>query len=390
MTGFRIGRIFGINIAIDWSWFFIFLLVTVNLALVFGQAHPTWGSGLNWLVAGLAALLFFISVLLHELAHSLVARAQRLPVRNITLFLFGGVSNIERNPPSPQAEFLITIVGPATSLLLGALLLVVARVNLQRLDLSSADPTLIFAQLDPLTSVLLWLGPVNIALGLFNLIPGFPLDGGRILRSILWALTDNLRRATRWASWIGQLIAWLFILAGVAMIFGLSLPFFGQGFTSGLWLALIGWFLYSAAVQSYRQVVVHDLLEGIPVAKLMRAQPPTVPGNSTVSQLVHEYVMNSDDHAFPVVDQGRLIGLVTLDDIRHTERERWDTTLVHDIMTPTAQLATTTTEEDADKALRTLAQRDVRQLPVLQRDGQLAGLLRRRDIVRWLQLQEAT
>lgn len=390
MTGFRLGRIFGITIAIDWSWFFIFLLVTVNLGLVFSQAHPDWEPGLRWIVAIGAALLFFISVLLHELAHSLVARAQRLPVRNITLFLFGGVSNIERNPPSPQVEFLITIVGPVTSLVLGALLLGLARTNLQRLDLNSTNPALIFAQLDPLTSILLWLGPVNIALGLFNLIPGFPLDGGRILRSILWALTDNLRKATRWASWIGQVIAWLFIIAGVAMIFGLPLPFFGQGFTSGLWLALIGWFLCSAAIQSYRQIVVHDLLEGVPVAQLMRAHPPTVPSNSTVSQLVHDYVMNSDDHAFPVVDQGRLVGLVTLDDIRHIERERWDATLVQEIMTPTARLATTTTEEDADRALRTLAQRDVRQLPVLQRDGQLAGLLCRRDIVRWLQLQEAT
>lgn len=389
-NGFRLGRISGIHIYIDWSWMLIFLLVAWNLSYLFWSMHPDWSTRLRWTVALCAALLFFVSVLLHELAHSLVALQQKVPVRSITLFLFGGVSNIEREPPSPQAEFLITIVGPITSIVLGLLFtwLGTARMNIPNNSLFS--PTEVMSQLDPVSTLLLWLGPINLALGLFNLIPGFPLDGGRILRSILWAITDNLRRATRWATWVGQFVAWLFIVAGIAMVFGLYIPFFGTGLISGLWLAFIGWFLNSAAVQGYRQVVVEDLLEGISVARIMRTQPPTVPAHISLRELVHDHIMGTDDHAFPVVENDHLVGLVTLEDIRKAPREAWDTTQVSEIMTPADQLAVATPEEDAEDALHKLTQRDVRQLPVLRKDGALAGILRRRDIVRWLQLQGAS
>jgi CBS domain-containing protein len=242
------------------------------------------------------------------------------------------------------------------------------------------------AGLDPITTILLWLGPVNILLGLFNLIPGFPLDGGRVLRAILWGATDNFRTATRWAAWVGQAVAWLMILAGIAIIFGVRLPFLGGGFISGLWLAFIGWFLSSAAMQSEQQLVLHDVLEGVPVSRLMRSNVPTVPPTISVAELVHRYVMGTDERAFPVMDGDRLVGLVTLEDIRKVAREAWDTTSANAIMTPAEELTSVTPQTDAAEALDKLQQRDVRQVPVVS-EGHLVGMVRRRDIMRWLQLQ---
>jgi Zn-dependent protease/CBS domain-containing protein len=385
-SGFRIGRLFGINIYVDWSWLLIFFLVTWNLATSFTQVHPTWAPALTWGVAIVAALLFFASVLAHELAHSVVAQMQDIPVRNITLFLFGGVSNIQQEPKSPRAEFLMAIVGPFTSIVLGIVFLLVAGAAGGLPPNAATDPSAALAGLDPITTILLWLGPVNILLGLFNLIPGFPLDGGRVLRSILWAATDNFRRATRWAAGVGQVVAWLLILTGIAMIFGVQVPFFGSGFVGGLWLAFIGWFLSSAAIQSEQQVVLHDLLEGVPASRLMRSNVPTVPPRISVAELVHRYVMGTDERAFPVMNGDRLVGLITLEDIRKVAREAWDTTSANAIMTPAEELTSVTPQTDAAEALDKLQQRDVRQLPVVS-EGHLVGMVRRRDIVRWLQLQ---
>lgn len=385
-SGIHIGRIFGINIYIDWSWIFIFLLVTWNLgAGVFPDLHPQWGTALVWGTAFIASLLFFASVLAHELAHSVVAKSQGIPVSNITLFLFGGVSNIQREPTSPTAEFVMAIVGPLTSLLLGVIFLFLSGTMATSLSVLSGDPAGALAQLNPLSTLLLWLGPINILLGIFNLIPGFPLDGGRVLRSILWAITKNLQVATRWASWVGQVVAWVFIIAGISMIFGISIPFFGTGFISGLWLAFIGWFLNSAAVQSYRQLVIEDLLGGVSVMQLMRAHTPTVTSSLPVSALVHDHIMGTDERAFAVVDNDRLVGLVCIEDVRKAQRAQWDTTTVNQIMTPLSQLVIATQSEDASKALNDLAGRDVNQLPVVE-GGRLVGMLRRSDIIRWLQL----
>jgi Zn-dependent protease/CBS domain-containing protein len=386
--GLQLGRIFGIQIHLDWSWFFIFVLITWNLASVFGEAHPEWDIVLRGGTAVIAALLFFASVLAHELAHSIVARAHGVPVRNITLMLFGGVANIQREPPSPKAEFLITIVGPITSILLGFFFImmagITASINMEMVQ----EPTAVIAQLGPVPTLLLWLGPINLLLGVFNLIPGFPLDGGRILRATLWAITGNLQRATRWAAGVGQIISLLLIVAGISMIFGATIPFLGSGFINGLWLAIIGWFLNNAAVQSYRQVVIEDVLEGVPIVNLMRTNPPTVSADITISTLVHEYIMNRDDHAFPVEVDGELVGLVTLEDVRAIGREQWDTTYVRDVMTPDSRLATLPATAEADEALHQLSQLDVSQMPVVE-NGRLVGLIRRRDIMKWLQLQGA-
>lgn len=383
--GFQVARMFGISIEVDWSWLLIFLLVTWNLSSSFTDTHPDWGRELSWAVGVAAALLLFISVLLHELAHSLVAKARGLPVRRIVLFLFGGVSNIEREPPSPGVEFWVAVVGPITSIVLGVVLLVAGGAAAPVSEMIS-DPAGLAAQLTPLATLLLWLGSVNLFLGAFNLLPGFPLDGGRILRSIFWGASGNLRKATRWASWFGQGIAWLMIVAGFAMAFGVQIPFFGTGFVSGLWLVFIGWFLNTNAITSYRQVVIQDLLEDVPVRRIMRPDPPTVSPSLSIDQLIDEGLMGTDDHGFPVVEGGRLIGMVTLEDIRKIPRSDWGSSRVADIMTPAEDLESVAPDEEASDALNKLRTRDVRQLPVLE-DGELAGLLRRRDIVRWLQLQ---
>lgn len=202
----------------------------------------------------------------------------------------------------------MAIVGPITSIALGIIFLLAAGVGVGAMGAVAANPAALASRLDPLTTLLLWLGPVNLILGIFNLVPGFPLDGGRVLRSILWAATKNLRTATRWASWIGQAIAWLMIVSGIAMIFGTRLPFFGSGVVSGVWLAVIGWFLSNAAIQSYQQLVVHDMLEDVPVTRLMRTNVPAVAPTMTISTLVDDYILHSDDRAFPVLEGDRPVG----------------------------------------------------------------------------------
>lgn len=253
--GFNIGQVFGININIDFSWILIFLLVTGTLALsVFPGLHPEWSVFLNVTVGIIASVLFFASVLAHELAHSLVARARGISVKNITLFLFGGVSDIESEPSSAKAEFLIAIVGPLTSISLGFIFLFLAGIISGESISVLVSPDQVLSNLGPVTTLLLWLGPVNVLLGIFNLIPGFPLDGGRVLRSLIWAVTRNFRQATRFAVLGGQTVGWGFIAIGVLMIFGFRIPILGGGLISGLWLILIGRFLSSLAA-SYQKIV---------------------------------------------------------------------------------------------------------------------------------------
>jgi CBS domain-containing protein len=284
----------------------------------------------------------------------------------------------------------MAIVGPITSIIIGAVCLLAAGaivVGGAPLPADAAtNPGAAFAGLDPLTTVLLWLGPVNLLLGIFNMVPGFPLDGGRVLRAILWAVMGNFRTATRWASRVGQAVAGLLIFTGIAMIFGVQVPFYGSSFTGGLWLAFIGWFLSGAAQQSYQQVVIYDALEGIPASRLMRSNVPTVPPTMCVSDLVAHYVSGTDERAFPVMDGDRLVGLVTPEDIRPLALEEWPNTTVGEIMTSAESLVVVQPQDDATVALDKLTQLDVEQVPVVS-DGHLMGLVSRRDIVRWLQLK---
>ena len=384
--GIRIAKLFGIKIRIDWSWLLILLLVVWNLAVVFSQIHPDWGMTLTITIAISAALLFFLSVLLHELAHSLVAKAQGIPVESITLFLFGGVASIREEPKSPGNEFIMAILGPVTSLVIGFVLLLLAGIGLDAQDLLQLQPMQALQELSPLRTLGFWLGSVNVILGIFNMIPGFPLDGGRVLRSILWAITRNLRKATRWAGFVGQAIAWVMIIGGVAMIFGVQIPIFGEGLINGVWLILIGWFLNNAASNSYQQLLLRNILEDVPVSRMTRQNPPTAPGDITIDTLIDNYIMQTDDHAFPVLDGERLIGIVTLDDVRRVPGELRSEKLVSEIMTPRSDIITIKPDDDAFEALMTISRKSFRQLVVMEGD-QLFGLVRRRDIVRFLQLQ---
>jgi Zn-dependent protease len=384
--GIRIAKLFGINIEIDWSWLLILMLVVWDLSTTFAQIQPDWSTFFAITMGILAALLFFLSVLLHELAHSLVAKSQGLPVNKITLFLFGGVANIREEPKSPGNEFTMAILGPVTSIVIGFVLLLLAGIGLQVQDLSQFDPMEFLQGLGAFRTLAVWLGSINVILGVFNLIPGFPLDGGRVLRSIIWAITDNLRTATRWASYVGQGIAWVMITGGIAMVFGIRIPLFGQGVVNGVWMILIGWFLNNAAIRSYQQLVVRDVLENVPVRQMTKRNPPTVSADITVESLIEDYIMQTDDHAFPVMEDGKLVGIVCLDDVRRVPSGERQTKTISDIMTPKSDLITIKPDDPASDALKEISNRSIRQLVVLQ-DGELFGLVRRRDIVRYLQLQ---
>lgn len=385
MHAFRLGKLFGIELRIDWSWLFIFVLLTWNLSSVFSGWHPDWPPSESFAVALSASLLFFGCILLHELAHSLVAQRLGLHVRSITLFLFGGISNIEHEPPSARAEFFIAIVGPITSVLLGAgfVALSVATANLSVSDVDALGAS--YAQLGPVQSLLAWLGPINLVIGLFNLVPAFPLDGGRVLRSILWGLNGDLRTSTRRVSAIGRIFGWMFIVTGIAMTFGVRVVFFGAGFASGLWLAFIGWFLHSAASQSYQRIALDDAFAGHTVEEVMRRGGPSVSPDLSVAALVHDYLVRSDERAVPVVRDGKLVGLVSVVEVRGVAPDDWRATTVGAVMRSDQSLAVATPDEPLTRAFDELARQDIEQLPVLDH-GQLVGMLQRRDIARWLEL----
>jgi Zn-dependent protease/CBS domain-containing protein len=383
--GVSLGHLFGVELRLDGSLLVIFALVTVNLgAGALRRWHPDWSAWATWSLALGAAALFFLSLLAHELAHALVARRQGVPVSRVTLFLFGGLAHLEGEPASPRAELLIAAVGPLTSLILGVLA-TVAGVGLAGPALQEAarhGPEAALAAMQsvgPLATTLLWLGPVNLFLGLFNLVPGFPLDGGRVLRALLWRATGDLTQATRWASTVGQVVAWGLMGVGVVSVLdGL--------FANGLWLLLVGWFLNNAARVSYQQRLVRQALEDMPVTRLMRTRVETVGPTLSVDELVREHVLASDQHAFPVEQDGVLQGLVSFEDLRKVPQAEWPRTSVATVMTPLAELATLTPDADAEDALEELAQHDVEQVPVLDAGAHLLGVVRRQDLVRWIAL----
>ena len=385
--GLKIGRVLGIEICVHWSWAVVFLLATWNLAAgVFPNWHPLWSTGLDWTIAAIAALLFFVSVLAHEFAHSIVARDRGLPVRRITLFLLGGVARIDRDATSPGTEFVIAIAGPLTSVLMGTVFLSLGMAGAGLDQGFVHDPIRVFGELGPASTLLLWLGPVNLLLGLFSLVPAFPLDGGRILRSGLWAATNSLQKATRWVSRVGQCVAWLFVLCGVVTAFGIPVPPFGAGLLSGMWLIFIGWFLNRSAQGHYHQARTRELLDDVPVYQLMRLDVPAVSPELPVNTLVHDWIEGTDELTFPVIDNGEMVGLVSLEDVHKVKRDSWETAVVGEIMTPTRELAVVAPREPLGRAMDKLSRGDLRQLPVVER-GRLIGILRRVDIVKWMQLR---
>jgi Zn-dependent protease len=381
----RIGRLFGIEFRVDSSWLFIFALVIWSLSSLFGVWHPDWAMTTRILVAVAAALAFFASVLFHEMAHSLVARLYNIPVRDITLHMFGGVSNIEKEPPTPGAEFLIAVVGPLASIGLGLVLMFGGATIAGIAEPDATNPTELIARLGPVTTVVMWLGPVNVIVGLFNMIPGFPLDGGRILRSILWKATGSLQVATRWSTTAGQFVGWGFIVMGAFMVLGYSVPFFGSGF-GGLWLALIGFFLKNAAVQHQAGAALTEELAGVRVSDLMRRQGPWVDANTPLEALTQMFVQN-EERAFPVFDGARFAGIVSITDVRRF-RQTGAYGRTRDVMTPLERLTVTTPDTELVEAIRSLGKVGVSELPVIA-DGMLVGILFDRDVARWIELRSA-
>jgi Zn-dependent protease/CBS domain-containing protein len=384
--GLNLGRLFGIEVRADWSLLIIFVLILFSLgAGLFPARHPDWGPAAVWLTAGAAAVAFFASVLLHELSHALVGRANGIEVRRITLFMFGGMAHMENEPPSWRAELAMSLVGPLTSLALGFLFLGLARLVAGPLELDPEDPGRFFAGLGPVASLLFWLGPINILLAVFNLVPGFPLDGGRVLRAALWGATGDLLRATRWASAGGQFFAWVLIASGFLMLLGIPVPFFGRGLVGGLWLMLIGWFLNNAAQLSYRQLLVKRWLGDLPVSRLMWTGPERLAPELTVRAVADDYLRPGAERTHLVEEDEKLLGLVSLGDLLRVPRERWDFTPIERIMTPAARLVTVPPETNAVDALELLGRHNLNQLPVVER-GRAVGLVRREDILRWLVL----
>jgi Zn-dependent protease len=384
--GLRLGKLFEFEIRLDFSLIVVFGLVLANLALgVLPAWHPNWTPGLRWAVAGCAAVSFFGSILLHELSHALVARALGTPVSGITLFMFGGVAHLEREPARASAELWIAIVGPLTSFAIGVLATLLGGWLAADTSSLTEDPVAVMRSVGPLATLLLWLGPLNVMLALFNLLPGFPLDGGHVLRALLWWKTGDLRKSTRWAALSGLVLSWLMMFAGISMAFGLNVPLLGSGLGSGLWLLMIGWFLSNAARSSYESLLARQALEHVAVGEVMWTHPEVVHRNDSIAHFVREKVLHTEQRVFPVVDGDQLLGAVNVKRLRDVPEAAWDSTTVEQVMTSPAELELASPRTEATQALQLLSTSDTQEIPVV--DGlQLKGLLRRQDLLRWLSL----
>jgi Zn-dependent protease/predicted transcriptional regulator len=388
-TGIRLGRIAGVEITADWSLFIVFLLIAFSLATgLFPAWHPDWSAGTSMLTALGAALLFFGSVLAHELSHALVGRRGGVAVRRITLFVFGGMAHMENEPPSWGAELRMAIAGPIVSILIGIGCLALVSTTVGPLQIESeAQAIALLSKLSPAATILLWLGWINIVLGAFNLVPGFPLDGGRVLRSVVWGVTGDHRRATRIASLLGQGVAWLLIAFGIAMLLGRSVPVFGRGLLGGLWLLLIGWFLNGAAVMSYRNLFIIDALNNVTARQLMRLLPVRLDPATTVSTLVDRYVMASGQPVFPIERDGRFLGWVTLKNLQRSDRKNWDSLMVADLMKRAENLPALKPEQQAGEAITLMNRCEQDHVAVIESD-RLLGLLAKDDLLKWMSLRD--
>ncbi len=362
-SSITIGKILGIPLRIHYSWFLIVFLVIISLASgYFPSEYPYWEVSTYWIIGVITTLLFFVSVLLHELGHSVIALNQGVPVINITLFVFGGVAQIGREPESPGTEFKIAIAGPLTSLLLAGFFTLIGR---------------IFGFLPTISAVALYLSRINLILAVFNTIPGFPLDGGRVLRAFFWKASGSFRVATTWASYIGQGIAILFIGYGIYQMFTGNI-------LNGLWLVFIGWFMINAANEGHKQVMVRETLINITANHLMTQDCPTVSGEISISDLIDNYVIEERDHCFFIIENGHIEGMLTLHNIKKVKQEKWDTLPVKKIMTPLDDLITASPDENAWILLRRMDEADVNQIPVIEA-GQMIGLVTRKNLLHYLQ-----
>ena len=366
----KLGRIAGISIGLHYSWFIIALLIVLSLVQHFRAIAPQWSSTVVWTAAVVTGLLFFAALLLHELAHSLLAKARGLRVRAITLFALGGVSQIETEAGDAKSEFWIAIAGPITSVVIG--LVVLGTAWLAGWQPGSEPAT-------PVISVLVWLGYINLMLAAFNMIPGYPLDGGRVLRAVIWWITRNADRSTRLAAKMGQAVAFVFVLWGLVQFFS------GVTF-DGLWLAFIGWFLLDASRSSYVQVELMAGLRDRRVADIMDNDYVTVEGHLSLQDFVDQYVLRTGRRCFVVVQNDRVAGLITTHEVKRVDRDRWPQTSVQSVMRPLDQLRTVAPDTPAIQALELMSRGDINQLPVIS-DGNLKGVFSRGHVLRFLRTQ---
>lgn len=363
----RIGRIAGIDIYINISWILILVFLTISLASGwFPQFYPGQTTSIYLILGFIATILLFLSVLLHELGHSLVARSRGLPVKSITLFIFGGVSNIEHEPPSAGIEFQMAFVGPVISLLIGIL--------------SGLIWLLVRSGSSLVGAIAAYLALTNILLGVFNLLPGFPLDGGRVLRSIIWKFTGSQVKATNITTIAGQIIAYLFILIGVFLFFTGS-PF------NGIWIGFIGWFLLSSAQSARLQSSIDTAFHGVTVEQVMNRIVITVPANISLRRLVDEYFLPQGLRSALVLQGDYFAGIVTLSDIRTIPREQWGQTPVGQIMVPRSNLHVVSPTQSMREALTVMNSGNINQLPVVDNNDQLVGVLTREAVLRSLEIR---
>jgi Zn-dependent protease/predicted transcriptional regulator len=362
-TAWRVGRIAGIEVRVDSSWAVIALLVTYSMYLRVSTLYESLSTVGAVGIAILAAVLFFGSVLVHELAHALVSQARGIRVQDITLFLFGGATRARVESRGPGDEFLIAVVGPLTSGLLAGLFGVVSGLGRDVLP-------------RPLVGTLGYLAWVNLVLAGFNLVPGFPLDGGRVLRSAIWKATGSLRRATRVASVAGQAVGWLLVAVGVASLLAGNLA-------GGIWFAFIGWFLVQAARSSYQELQLRDMLRGVEAEDVMAGDLVRIPPELSLQDAVDDYFMRYDHGAFPVDEQGRTIGLLTLRGVRRVPREQWSTRRVREHMVPLGDQVVVAPDARMDAVMGKLEDGEAGRVLVVQ-DGEVVGIITPSDLTRWL------
>lgn len=364
-------RVFGIPIRLHYTWFFIFVLFAWLLASAYYPPRfPEWSPIVFWVAGILSAFLLFASVLLHELAHSWVALRSGIGIRSITLFLFGGLAQMSRPPPDPKAEFRIAIAGPCASLVLAAFFLILS-------VLLPSVPGPVFA----------YLGVANLVLGLFNLVPGLPLDGGRVLRALLWRWKGDLKWATKIPSRAGKVMGLAIIGLGFFSIFAGV----GEGakmdvLPGGIWLIFIGFFLLQAAEATYRQVLLQTALSGTKVRQIMRLDVPAVPPHLTIADLVSDYFLKHGHTGFPVGSETELLGMITLADVKKAPRDEWATVLVKDVMTPLDRVTVLEADEDAVHALQQMVKGGNTSFPVVDA-GRPVGMMTREDILQLLKIK---
>jgi len=367
-SSIKLFKIFGIEIRLDYSWFIIFGLFAYFFGVsYFPSVLPDVGNGILVLVTFVTVILFFTSVLIHELSHSLVARKKGIPVERITLFLFGGMAQIEKEPETPSSEFIMAIVGPAASFVLAMFFGII--LFFTRDFAIIAEPVK-------------YLAIINLVLGIFNMLPGYPLDGGRVLRSIIWKSTGDLKKATLIASNAGRALGFLLVALGIFYIFVGS-------FINGIWLAFIGWFLQSSAQTGYRQLVFETSIKGIKVGDVVNENIVDVTGDTTIQSLVDDYFMKYRYGRFPIVDglkSRKLVGVISIHDVKEVPREQWENVKVGDVVSKISEKEIADVSMEVSEAIRKMIKNDIGHLVVMS-GGKLRGIITRSDVMHFIEVR---